>query len=133
MNKIQSAPIPSTLHCYNTVYSTPPLSLSSSFYFLYLHTHLPSTVVFTCFLTFHTIPAALSSVLHPFTFWSPFPPSPLTISPSLFFLCPCNDHFTFSTYQFLPLPPHLPQWAVHSPPGSRCSSGTGCWSRRGEG
>ena len=54
-------------------------------------------------------------------------------NPSLFFLYLCNHHPTFSTYPSLPLLPRLPQWEVHSPPGSRHSSGTGCWSHRGEG
>lgn len=112
MNKIQSAPIPSTLHRYSifiVVYSTPALSL-------HLALHLSLTLVY---------PSSLLCSLFLHSIHVPF-------FPVQFFLCLCSDYHTFPTHPS-PLPPPHPQREVHSPPGSRYSSGTGCWSRRGVG
>lgn len=121
MNKIQSAPIPSfhsallqCLHC------CLPL------------THSPSTVVCLLFSYFPYHSCCSFFCPHSSMHLS-FP-----LSHFQFLLCCSSGIFAmiillFFTYLFLPLPPHLPQREVRSPPGSRYSTGTGCWSRRGEG
>lgn len=75
----------------------------------------------------------------PFSLWNTsFPAALHSVLTSsihhLILLCTCSAFLAFFTYLSPPLLlPHLPQGDVHSPPGSRCSSGTGCWSHRGGG